>query len=255
MELSLIIPVYNSEAFIEQRLRSLAQFLDAAGIDYELIPVDDGSRDLSAAVLQKLTIPRCRPVILETNRGKFGAVAAGMAASRGNCCIFTDADIPYELTIIPYMLKLVRESSFHLVIGDRTLPGSHYRADLTAVRKLTTQLFTFFVRVFVTGGLFDTQCGIKAFRGDVARALFPLLREHGFAGDVELLYIALKYNLSVRRVPARLQFQGPSSVNALRDGLSMFRSLFRIRSRFRAGNYQSTELLQISDQNYWSSSR
>lgn len=255
MDLSVVLPIYNSAPFLSERLRALASFLDTLNIRYEIIPVDDGSSDASPEILSKLSIPNCSPIILTKNRGKFGALAAGMEKSRGDCCIFTDADIPYELSVIPYMDRLVRENGFHIVIGDRTLPGSRYRIDLSIIRKVTTSLFTFFVRVFVTGGLFDTQCGMKAFRGDVARAMFPLLREHGFAGDVELLYIALKYNLSVRRVPARLQFQGESTVHPVRDGMSMLRALLKIRARHRSGLYQSDDLTKIAAQDYWSAAR
>ena len=66
--------------------------------------------------------------------------------------------------------------------------------------------------MLVTGGLFDSQCGFKAFDGRVAEAIFPLLTDTGFSGDVELLYIALKYNLSIRRIPVRLQRSSPSTV-------------------------------------------
>ena len=73
-------------------------------------------------------------------------------------------------------------------------------------------MFSFLVRMLVTGELFDTQVGFKAFRGDVAAALFPLLTDDGFAGDVELLYIALKYNLAIRRIPVRLLRTGSAAV-------------------------------------------
>lgn len=250
-DLSVVIPVYNSKAFLEQRLRALSEYLEKSGFDYEIIAVDDGSTDQSADTLKGLNISRLVRVILEQNRGKFGAITEGIARSRGRCCIFTDADIPYELSAIGHIVKLIIQQDFHLAIGDRTLPGSHYRGNLPPLRRAATTLFTFFVRVFVTGGLFDTQCGLKGFRGDVARAIFPLLKEKGFAGDVELLYIALKYNLSIRRFPARLQFQGGTTVHALRDAVRMVRAILQIRGRHRRGMYESRELTQIARQDYW----
>ncbi|MFN0205849.1 MAG: glycosyltransferase [Planctomycetota bacterium] len=250
-DLSVVIPVHNSAQFLESRIRALSDYLQSSGITYEIIAVDDGSRDSSPEILSKLQLSNLRIILNKQNKGKFGAIAEGMAEARGNCCLFTDADIPYELSAIPYMLKLINERQFHLVIGDRTLPGSHYRSDLTVLRKVMTVGFTFFVRVFVTGGLFDTQCGIKAFRRDVAKSIFPLLQETGFAGDVELLYIALKNNLEIKRIPARLQFQGNSTVRPARDAIRMLQTVVRIRGRFKSGMYHSPALEEIGRQDYW----
>ncbi len=249
-ELSVVIPVYEAEDFVGDRLRALCAFLDGSGVSYELIAVDDGSRDESAARVEALALPQVRVLRRERNGGKFAALADGMAQARGACCLFTDADVPYELPIVSQMVHLVRDRGFHIVIGDRTLPGSSYAEHLHPVRAVATRLFTVFVRLLVTGGVPDTQCGIKAFRGDVARALFPLLRERGFAGDVELLYVALKHNLSLRRLPARLAYQGPSSVRSVRDGLAMLRAIPALRRRHRAGAYGSPALDAIGCEDY-----
>ncbi|MEE8475552.1 MAG: glycosyltransferase [Myxococcota bacterium] len=245
LDLSVVLPVYNAEMFIEERLGALCDYLENSGLSYEVIAVDDGSRDGSVERIQNLNRDHTRIVRRERNEGKFAAIAAGMAECRGRCCLFTDADIPYELDAISRMLHLIRDRGFHVAIGDRTLPGGSYTDQLGPVRRLATRLFTVFVRLFVTGGVPDTQCGIKAFRADVARHLFPLLRERGFAGDVEILYIALKHNLTIRRLPARLVFQGRSSVRPFRDGFSMLRAVLALRGRFRTGAYASPELERV----------
>lgn len=246
MDLSVVIPVYRSATFVVDRLTTLAAFLDRTPLDWEIIAVDDGSPDASATELQRLTHPRIKCILGAMNRGKFGALALGMAQAQGRCRVFTDADVPYDLTAIPYMVELVTARGFHLVIGDRTLPGSHYVQDMTPLRRLTTRLFTFFIRIFVTSGLFDTQCGLKALRGDVAALIFPALKETGFAGDVELLYVALKHNLEVKRVPVWLRNTGPSTVSPVRHGAAMLLSLFRIRRNFGRGCYDLPALRELS---------
>jgi dolichyl-phosphate beta-glucosyltransferase len=249
-DLSVVVPAYEAAEFIEARLGALCDFLEVSGLRYEVIAVDDGSGDDTAERIRALGRPHLRLLRRPRNGGKFAAIASGMAECSGACCLFTDADIPYDLSAVPEMLRLVRERGFHVVIGDRTLPGSSYSEHLAPLRALATRLFTVFVRLFVTGGVPDTQCGIKAFRGDVARSLFPLLRERGFAGDVELLYLVLKYNLAIRRLPARLVYQGRSSVRALRDGLSMLRAVLAIPRRYRAGAYASPELDALGREDY-----
>ncbi len=250
-DLSLVIPVYRGAADLVARLPELLGSLDQTSLDYELVIVDDGSQDGQEHLLHEVESSRVHVHVMPQNRGKFAAIKEGMARAKGECCVFTDADLPYDFSVIPHMVKLIQEGAFHVVVGDRTLPGSIYRSELGLLRSWATRLFTVFVRLLVTGGLHDTQCGIKAFRGDVARALFPLLQEERFAGDVELLYVALMHNLAIRRVPARLVHQGPSTVHPFRDGLGMLRSILALRSRRRRGLYNDPELLAIAAQQYW----
>ena len=241
-DVSIVLPVFNGAGFVEERVGALCDFLESTDLSYEVVAVDDGSSDDSAERIQRLDRSHTRVLRRPRNEGKYAAIAAGMAECHGRCCLFTDADVPYDLSVVPRMVQLVVGRGFHLVIGDRTLPESSYTEHLGPMRWLTTRIFTVFVRLFVTGGVPDTQCGLKAFRADVAHGLFPLLRERGFAGDVELIYIALKYNLAIRRLPARLVFQGRSSVRPVRDGLSMLRAILMLRQRWRAGAYASTAL-------------
>ncbi|MCB9832634.1 MAG: glycosyltransferase family 2 protein [Planctomycetes bacterium] len=249
--LSLVIPIHGGGAELARRLPELDVFLREQGIDHEFVLVDDASPDDGLAALAALEGPGCQLIRLAENRGKFGALRAGMAAAQGLVRIFTDADLPYDPRIIPAMVELVERQGFHLVVGDRTLPGSIYRDELGLLRGLATRLFSLFVRLLVTGGLHDTQCGIKAFRADAAEALFAVGREDGFAGDVEILYVALIKNLAIRRLPARLVNQGPSSVRPFRDALRMVASLLRMRRRRYRGDYDSPELDRLADQSYW----
>lgn len=246
-ELSLVIPVHDAAAFVEERLRELSSYLESTGIDYEIVAVDDGSTDASPEILRGLVLPRFKAIERRENGGKFAAIKIGMAEATGRCRIFTDADVPYALDAIPRAVHLVARRRFHIVVGDRSLPSSVYTDELPPIRRIATEAFTLCVRLFVTSGLGDTQCGFKGIRGDVADALFPLMRETRFAGDVELLYIALKHNLDIKRIPVQLRYQGPSSVKPVADGLAMLRSLGAIRARHRRGEYDSPELRRISE--------
>lgn len=252
MDVSLVIPVFNSASFAAESATLVHTYLSTIpNLRFEVIFVDDGSADATAEILESLRLPHTHVVRLPRNLGKFGAICAGMKIATGRCRIFTDGDIPYELEAIQYIADLILRRDFHVVIGDRTLPGSEYAERLSFVRSVVTQLFTAFVRILVAGGLFDTQCGIKGFRGDVANALFPLLRDREFSGDVELLYISLKYNLEIKRVPVRLRRQAPSSVRVMRHGLRMLRRISKLRRSWYLGRYRSQELAAIADQSYW----
>ncbi len=252
-DVSLVLPVFDAALFVDESLSEVERFLGPGPLSYEIVAVDDGSTDATAARLAVHASAHLRVLTLPKNLGKFGALKAGMAASCGRCRIFTDADLPFDLDALLYMARLVNERGFHVVTGDRTLEGSDYRHRVSRRRGTASAAFSFLVRMLVTGGLFDTQCGLKAFRGDVADALFPLLDENGFAGDVELLYVALKYNLEIKRIPVRLRRSAPTTVRLGFDSLRMLGRIATLRGAWDAGRYRSPALERIATQAYWES--
>src|SRR5450759_539355 len=251
VDLSVVLPVYNGASFVASSVSALAEFLSRQRLSWEIVLVDDGSTDGTASLVpadSRVTVVR-----LATNRGKFAAVKAGMAAATGRCRVFTDADVPYDLEALPYVESLVNTRGFHVIVGDRALTESIYGKRLTRSRAAASRGFSFLVRMLVTGGLFDTQCGLKGFRGDVADALFPLLTVEGFAGDVELLYVALKYNLEIRRIPVRLRKSESSTVRFGTHAPGMLREVLRLRRKWVRGLYESEALRRLAAQDYWAS--
>jgi dolichyl-phosphate beta-glucosyltransferase len=250
--LSLVIPAYNPDLDFAAQLSVLCEFLRLYFASFEVLIVNDASNNDSFHPKQRQHYPlEARIIDLPTNRGKFGALKVGIHQSTGTCCIFTDADLPYDFQAIPYITEMIVKRGLHVVVGDRFLSESLYESNGNPLRTLTTNGFRLFVRTIITGGLFDTQCGIKGFRGDIARALFPLLREERFAGDVELLYVALKYNFEIKRIPVRLLRSGTSSVHIVRDSLRMLRALTHLKINWRKGVYESSLLSELASQRYW----
>ncbi|MBN8551206.1 MAG: hypothetical protein J0M12_17975, partial [Deltaproteobacteria bacterium] len=190
----------------------------------------------------------------ERDQGKHAALVTGMACASGKCRVFTDADLPFDLKSLAYLHSLIVTRGIHIAVGDRTLTESTYRDKLSLLRRAATRGFAFCIRLLITGGLFDTQCGLKAFRGDVAAALFPLMTESGFAGDVELLYVALKYNLEIKRIPVRFDVAGNSTVSLFRHSMPMLIRSLSFPRKWKKGVYRSPQLEAIASQNYWSAS-
>lgn len=251
IEVSVVIPAFRASPFIADTVRTLDGFLAARFRTFELIVVDDGSADGTPDAVRTAGSAATRCIELPRNRGKFGALKVGMTHARGRCRIFTDADLPYELEALDYIARQIGARDVHMVVGDRTLPDSEYAAHLPPIRRVATHAFAAAVRLLVTGGLHDTQCGLKGFRHDVAEALFPLVTDEGFSGDVEVLYIALKYNLEIRRIPVRLRRAGPSSVQPGRHAARMLSSIARLPLNWRRGRYHSDALRSIARQAYW----
>ena len=248
---SLVIPVHNGVDFVTKSVDEARRFLEKKLPAFEIIIVDDGSTDGTTAALGPLLDDRVRLISLPENLGKFAAIKAGMAAANGECRVFTDADLPYDLEAVPYIVNLINGRAFDIVVGDRALPESVSLTNARVARKLSSRIFSYCVRMLVTGGLFDSQCGIKGFRNEVADAIFPLVTDDSFSGDVELLYIALKHNLSIRRIPVRLQRASPSTVRLRFHSLPMLARILRLRHNWNSGRYDSVTLSRIASQAYW----
>lgn len=241
VDVSLVIPTYNSVGYLRDNVDRVMAFFDGTGIVGEVVVADDGSTDGTADSLGASDRVR---ILRLPHAGKGAAVRSGMAVTRGRICGFTDADLPYGLDALPLVLSYIHQRRYHAVIGDRTLPGSTY-ASTGLVRAAVSGLASLAFRTLVTGGIYDTQCGFKFFRGDVGREVFRLSRIKGFAIDVEIIALLLKYRLDIKRIPVRLERNSPSSVRVLRDSVKAFEDIAAIRWNWSTGKYRAPLLVDM----------
>jgi len=241
MYVSVIIPSYNSAAVLKNNLPYLLKHLSEKHFVYEIIVVDDGSTDngLTRQVAEELS---CVYIKNEKNIGKGESVKKGMLQAKGKFRIFTDADIPFNADAFDQFLHYLDEKEFHLAIGDRTLNESSYFNSKSGLRNLASKAFSFIVGRFVAGGMFDTQCGIKGFKAEVAEDLFSVSRIRGFTFDVELLYIALKRNYDIKRLPVTLRSQEGQSVKLLLHSFTMMIDLIKIKLNHISGKYSKKKI-------------
>lgn len=239
MKLSIVLPSYKSAELLRSQLPLFLSWLKTKKWESEVIVVDDGSNDNGAT--EKVAKENgCIFLQQEINKGKGAAVRRGMLAAKGDYRIFTDADIPFEFEAIENFLHYISDKEFDIAIGDRRLPESNYFSKIKGARKLGSGIFTFFVGRFITTGFSDTQCGIKGFKGKVADDIFSVATLNGFAFDVELLYIALKRNYDIKRLPVHFRSShDDSSVSLMRHAPGMLMDLFRIKWNHLRGNYNS----------------
>ena len=234
---TVVLPAYRAAAILDRHVPLLQDHLRSRGVPHEVIVVDDGSQDdgQTEAVARRLG---CRYIGLPRNSGKGAAVRCGMIAATGRYRIYTDADVPFALDTFDSVLRYLDFKEFDVVAGDRTLTGSVYFTEVPLVRRIGSAVCSTLVGRFLAGGWFDTQCGIKGFRDEVASDLFSVSRVNRFAFDVELLYVALKRNYDIKRIPVRLRSNDTSSVRLLNDGVRFALDLVRIRWNQFLGRYQ-----------------
>lgn len=229
--LTVVLPAYREARRVADSVRRVREALE--GVDTEIIVVDDGSPDDTAA---RAAEAGARVIRLERNRGKGAAVRAGMLAAGGRTVAFTDVDLAYPPEQLRSLLAAV-EQGWDVAVGNRRHPGSEALARPSLVRQVSSKLFNLLTATVLLGQYRDTQCGCKAFRGDVARVLFGHARLDGFAFDVEVLHLVERYRLSLTEVPVRSEDDGTSTVRVARAAVRMVRDLFRVRRWGSEGAY------------------
>jgi dolichyl-phosphate beta-glucosyltransferase len=234
---SVIIPAFNEEGTIARTLEQLASHLDGLALDWELIVVDDGSADQTAAIVEQAASANRRIRLVRGGRGGKGkAIQRGMLEARGAWRFMADADLAMPPDNLDRFLDVVTSPPApHIVIGSREAAGSQ-RVGEHWLRHLIGRVFNAHVRIFALPGITDTQCGFKLFSAEAAETLFPRLTIPGFAFDVELLVLARRAGYEVREAGIIWHGRANSRV-AVPRGAAAFFDVLRIRWNALTGRY------------------
>src|SRR5216117_1378487 len=232
-----VIPCFNEEARIGDTLRVTLDYLTANAPDSELIVVNDGSTDATAAIArEKLDGARIQTRLLENfpNRGKGAAVRSGLLAAREPIGLFFDADLSTPLGETPKLIQPIANGEVDIAFGSRALDRSLIVVHQPWLREQGGRVFNLLVRVATGLPFWDTQCGFKAFQLDVCRPILEAAHVNGFAFDVELLFLANHAGLRIREIPVRWNHAEGSKVSFFRDSLRMLREVIAIRAQVGA---------------------
>ncbi|HTS20098.1 MAG TPA: dolichyl-phosphate beta-glucosyltransferase [Verrucomicrobiae bacterium] len=203
--LSVVIPAYNEQDRLKRHVPGIVDFLQSKKRAFEIIVVNDGSRDNTATVARELagTYPSLRLIDLNPNRGKGGAVKAGMLDARGEFVLFTDADQSTPISEVDKLLAKMEVDGFDMAIGSRSMPGARVEQPQVWYRALAGKLFGLGTRVFCIRGFRDTQCGFKAMRHDVAHKVFPQVTSDTAIFDIEMLVVATREGYRIAEVAVK----------------------------------------------------
>jgi dolichyl-phosphate beta-glucosyltransferase len=229
---SVVIPAFNEAHRLPRYLNEVVGYFEARGEPYQVLVVDDGSTDDTAARVER--VGRAHPEVgvlrLGRNAGKGAAVRRGMLAAAGAWRLFADADGATPISELK-RLEHALASGAEIAIGSRVLADPGVSVVARSHRVAAGRLFNWMVARLGLRAIGDSQCGFKAFTAAAAQRLFGELRTTGFGFDVELLLRAQGRGYRVVEVPVNWTDQAGSKVGVFRTGPVMFWEILMARWR------------------------
>lgn len=233
--LSVIIPAYNEAKRLSLTLVDINKHLSAVDYDYEIIVVDDGSRDATAEVVKRFShlLKNLRLIENKKNHGKGWVVRQGMLEAKGQWRLFMDADNATSVDQFQKMIPYLRD--YQIVIGSRDIKGAKLLPPQPWYRRLAGNIGNLIIQVLLLPGLWDTQCGFKCFSKEAAERIFKLAKVNRWAFDVETLVLGKKLGYKIKEIPVVWVNDPHSSVKFS----SYFQTLWEVlKLRFKNLNYE-----------------
>jgi len=241
--LSVIVPAYNEEQRLPKMLDETLEYLERQKFSYEIIVVDDGSKDSTSSVVEEFSKrtgdDKIKLLKLKKNRGKGGAVRLGVLSSSGEFILFADADGATKFEDFQKLEQCLKTNDEQLVaIGSR----AHMEKDAIASRSLFRTLlmygFHFIVWFFTVRSVRDTQCGFKLFRRKTAIQLFNSIHVEGWAFDVELIYLLEYLKVNVNEIAVNWVEVDGSKIVPVFSWIAMGLDVLKISFMYTIGAWQ-----------------
>ncbi|MHB1794210.1 MAG: dolichyl-phosphate beta-glucosyltransferase [Acidobacteriaceae bacterium] len=236
---SIVIPAFNEQARIGATLERVMECIRTRAWTAEVLVVNDGSRDRTAAIVSAAALqhPNLRLIENPGNRGKGYSVRNGMLQARGAIVMFTDADLSAPIEEAELLFAAIANGA-DVAIGSRWLDRSRQTLRQPMYRRFFGRCFNWLTRLIMNLPLADTQCGFKAFRREAAQTIFLRQRIERWGFDPEILYIALRLGMRIDEVPVTWGHDERSRISYLKDGLKMMEDLLKVRFYSLAGYYR-----------------
>lgn len=239
--LSVVIPAYQEGKTIRRALATIVQYLGKQPWSWEILVVNDGSQDATAAEAAAgaaaLAPERIRLLHHPRNLGKGAAVRTGVLASAGEWILFCDADGATPIEELGKLLPAL-ERGADLVVGSRRIPGADIQRHQQRLRQVCGRIYTHLTNWLLTSNVSDITCGFKLLRRPAAQAIFQRGRVTGWSFDAELFYLAHLLGYRVVEIPVTWAHQPNTKVRVWRDAVTSFAELLRIRWRALCGQYR-----------------
>ncbi len=233
-QLSLVLACYNEAEHLEASFAEIKDTLEHARIPFEILFVDDASRDRTREILARLVASHpqlaLRTILHERNRGRGATVSDGFHAARGTVTGYIDVDLEVHSRYIPSLVRAIDRGA------DVATLRRIYAFQLRSLdRYLMSRGYSFLVRHLLDVGTADTETGYKFFRRESVLPLLDEIEDPGWFWDTEFMVRAARRGLKLVEIPGAYirRKDKTSTVSGLRDSLRYFAQLLRFRSRLR----------------------
>jgi len=244
--LSIIIPAHNEAKRLPQTLLDVEHKLVGGNRTYEILVVNNGSTDNTGEIVAKMAATVKNLKLIELPVGNKGnAVRHGMLVAQGEYRLFMDADNATSIDHFDRMLPFFKEG-YGAVICSRSHKDSRLDPPQPFYRQIPGKIGNLIIQALVLPGIWDTQCGFKAFTGEAAEKVFRLSKINGWGFDVEILALAKKMGYRVKEVPVHWINNLDSTVKASAYLTTLWDTL-RIRWWLWSGAYNSPPALPSVD--------
>ncbi len=239
--LSVIIPAYNEKKRISKTLVAIDHYLARQNFNYEIIVVNDGSSDSTSQIVQKFQdlIKNLTLIDNKINHGKGYVVRQGLLAARGKYRLFTDADNSTSIDHIEKMWNFF-ENGYEIVIGSRDpkdAVGAKQAIAQPLVKRILGNLGNILIQLLAVPGIWDTQCGFKAFSEKAVKSIFPRTKINRWGFDIEILALAKKMGYKIGIIPVNW-LNDPQSKVSWKAYLRTFYDLLKIKWNLITDKYQ-----------------
>jgi len=242
-DVSIVIPAYEEQDRLGGSLEKIVSYLRSSVTRAEVIVVDDGSKDDTAAsaeaFLSGIDDIETKVIRYEENRGKGFAVKTGLLAATADIALFTDADLSTPIEEMPKLIDPIRSGEYDVTFGSRALDRSLIGTHQPWRREQGGKVMNLIIRTMSGLNFSDTQCGFKAFGMNKFRPLLEVMTIDRFGFDVEFLFVANYNELRLKEIPVRWNNVEGSKVSVVRDTRRMFFELAQIRRNAKKGLYRS----------------
>jgi dolichyl-phosphate beta-glucosyltransferase len=235
--LSVIIPAYNEAKRLPLTLIDIDKHLSKADFSYEIIVVDNNSKDATPEIVKRFSHLMKNLKLVECpTPGKGVAVQKGMLEAKGNVRIFMDADNSTSIDQFSKMNPYFKEG-YDVVIGSRDVPGAKMVPPQSWYKRLGGDIGNLIIQALLLPGMWDTQCGFKAFTEEVTRKIFPLIKTKHWSFDVELLSLAKHLSYKIKEIPV-VWVNNPFSLVKASTYIQFFWEVLKIKWWLITGAYK-----------------
>lgn len=237
-ELSVIIPAYNEEQDLSANVLLVDEHVKKLGTSYEIVLVNDGSRDKTLEIMHQLANKHIRVFSYDRNYGKGYAVRHGMQNAQGKFRLFMDVDLSTSLEAVDEFLRIMRTGQYNILIGERPTHFQKQGIKQPFIRRFLGKGFSALSRFCVGQNIKDFTCGFKMFDLKASEIICAKQRIFNWSFDTELVAIASIQKLKIGEIPVLWSHRSGSQVRALRDVCTSLAGLFKIKWNMVRGVYR-----------------